>query len=197
MKYNSLLVLAAAFIFMIQPAVAQDVWNIDVSHSSVAFRVKHLMISNVRGDFGEFSGQILFDGKDYSTLKADVTIQAASINTREAKRDEHLRSDDFFDTATHPTITFKSKQVKGVDDRRFSLVGDLTMRGVTKEVVLDVEATPVIKGMRGETRVGASATTRINRQDYGVKYNRVLDTGGVVVGNEIQITIDLELVREN
>lgn len=197
MKYKSILAVAAGLLFMLQPAVAQDTWNIDASHSSVQFRVKHLMISNVRGEFGEFSGRIQFDGKDCSNVKADVTIQAASIDTREAKRDEHLRSADFFDTASYPTITFKSKRVQGVNDRKFSLVGDLTMRGVTKEVVLDVEATPVVKGMRGEARVGAQATTRINRQDFGVKWNRALDAGGVVVGDEVQITIDLELVREN
>jgi polyisoprenoid-binding protein YceI len=189
--------LAAGLIFMLQPAAAQDVWNMDASHSSIQFRVRHLMISNVRGEFGEFSGRIQFDGKDFSTTKADVTIQVASIDTREPDRDEHLRSADFFDASTYPTITFKSKRVQGGNDRKFSLVGDLTMRGVTKEVVLDVEGTPVVKGMRGETRVGASATTQINRQDFGVKWNRALDAGGVVVGDEIQITIDLELVREN
>jgi len=197
MKYKTLAFVAAAFLLALHPAMAQDIWNIDPSHSSAQFQVKHLMISNVRGEFGKMSGRILFDGKDCSTVKADAAIQVASINTREPKRDEHLRSADFFDAATYPTITFKSKRVEGVNERKFRLVGDLTMRGVTKEITLDVEATPTIKGMRGETRIAAQATTRLNRQDYGIKWNRALDAGGVVVSNEVRITLDLELIRQD
>ncbi len=196
MKYNNIAAVIAAFFFL--PALAaQDVWNIDASHSSVQFQVKHLMISNVRGEFGEMSGRILFDGEDCSTVKADAVIQVASIDTREPKRDEHLRSADFFDAARYPTITYKSKRVEGVSEKKFKLVGDLTMRGITKEITLDVEATPVIKGMQGETRIGAHATTSLNRQDYGIKWNRALDAGGVVVSDEVRITLDLELVRQN
>ena len=197
MKYKTLVFVAVAFLLALHPAMAQDIWNIDASHSSAQFQVKHLMISNVRGEFGKMSGRILFDGKDCSTVKADAAIQVASINTREPKRDEHLRSADFFDAATYPTITFKSKRVEGVNERKFRLVGDLTMRGVTKEIALDVEATPIIKGMRGETRIAAQATTRLNRQDYGIKWNRALDAGGVVVSDEVRITLDLELIRQD
>ncbi len=197
MKYSILMVMTAAFFLALQPASAQDIWNIDASHSSVQFQVKHLMISNVRGDFGEVSGQIQFDGEDFSAVKADALIQTASIDTREPKRDEHLRSADFFDAANYPTITFKSKRVEGIGDKKFKLVGDLTMRGVTKEITLDVEATPVIKGMRGEARMGAHATARLNRQDYGIQWNRALDAGGVVVSNEVRITLDLELIRQD
>jgi polyisoprenoid-binding protein YceI len=197
MKYKVLAVAAVGFLLTLQPAMAQNSWNIDASHSSVQFQVRHLMISNVRGEFGEMSGQIQFDGEDCSTVEADVVIQVASIDTREAKRDEHLRSADFFDAASYPTITFKSKRVEDVNDKNFKLVGDLTMRGVTKEITLDVEATPVIKGMRGEARVGAHATARLNRQDYGIKWNRALDAGGVVVSNEVRITLDLELIRQD
>ena len=155
------------------------------------------MISNVRGEFGKLSGQILFDGEDFSSLKAEAEIQVASIDTSEPKRDEHLRSADFFDAANHPTMVFKSKRVEGVNDKKFKLVGDLTMRGVTKEIALDVEATPIIKGMRGEARIGAQATTRLNRQDYGIQWNRALDAGGVVVSDEVRITLDLELIRQD
>ncbi len=197
MKYKILAVAATGFLLTLQPAMAQNNWNIDASHSSVQFQVRHLMISNVRGEFGKVSGQIQFDGEDCSTVKVDAVIQADSIDTREPKRDEHLRSADFFDTANYPTITFKSKRVEGISDKKFKLVGDLTMRGVTKEITLDVEATPVIKGMSGEARVGAHATARLNRQDYGIKWNRALDAGGVVVSDEVRITLDLELVRQD
>ncbi len=180
----------------IQPAAAQTGWAIDSSHSAAQFQVKHLMISNVRGEFGKMSGRVVFDGKNYSTVRAEATINVASINTREPKRDEHLRSADFFDAAAHPDITFKSKRVENIKGSHFNLIGDLTMRGVTKEINLAVEATPVVKGMRGESRIGAQATARLNRQDYGVKWNRALDAGGVVVGDEVQIILDLELIQE-
>jgi polyisoprenoid-binding protein YceI len=196
MKYKTIAVAITTFFFL--PALAaQDVWNIDTSHSSIQFQVKHLMISDVRGEFRKMSGQILFDGKGYSTVKADVVIQVASIDTRESKRDEHLRSADFFDAARYPTIIFKSKRVEGISERKFNLVGDLTMRGVTKEVTLDVEATHAIKGMQGETRIGAQATALLNRQDYGIKWNRALDAGGVVVSDEVRIILNLELVRQD
>jgi polyisoprenoid-binding protein YceI len=195
MKHAFLAVFTAALLFAIRPATAQSTWDIDPSHSAAQFQVKHLMISNVKGEFGKMSGKATFDGKNYATVKAEAAIDVASINTREPKRDEHLRSADFFDAATHPTITFKSKRVEGISGNKFNLVGDLTMRGVTKEVTLNVEATPAIKGMRGETRMGAQATTRLNRQDFGVKWNRTLDAGGVVVGDEVQITLDLELIQ--
>ncbi len=195
MNRTILAVFTAALLFAIRPATAQSNWDIDPSHSAAQFQVKHLMISNVKGEFGKMSGKAVFDGKNYGTVKADATIEVASINTREQKRDEHLRSADFFDATAHPTITFKSKRVEGISGHKFNLVGDLTMRGVTKEVTLNVEATPAIKGMRGETRMGAQATARLNRQDFGVKWNRALDAGGVVVGDEVQITLDLELTQ--
>jgi polyisoprenoid-binding protein YceI len=196
MRSAILAAIAAAFVVAVQPVIAQSAWDIDQAHSAAQFQVRHLMISNVRGEFGKMSGTVTFDGKDYSGIKAEAVIDVASISTREPKRDEHLRSADFFDAATHPKIVFKSKRVEGVRGNKFNLIGDLTIRGVTKEVALSVEATPVIKGMRGESRIGAQATTRLNRQDYGVKWNRALDAGGVVVGDEVQITLDLELILQ-
>jgi polyisoprenoid-binding protein YceI len=154
-----------------------------------------MMISTVRGEFGKMSGTILFDGSNYATIQAEATIEVASINTREPKRDDHLRSADFFDAGTYPKITFKSKRVEKISGNKFSLVGDLTMRSVTKEVTLNVEASPIVKGMNGESRIGAQATTRVNRQDYGIKWNKSLDAGGVVVGDEVQITLDLEIMK--
>lgn len=179
------------------PASAQvATWDIDPSHSQATFQVKHLMVTNVRGDFGKMTGVVSWDGTDFSTVQAEATIDVASVSTREQKRDDHLRSPDFFDVATYPTMTFKSKRAQPVGPTRFKLVGDLTMRGVTKEVTLDVEATAPIKDMRGGTRIGAQATTKINRQEFGVKWNRALDAGGVVVGDEVAITIDLALVKK-
>jgi len=187
---------AAAVLAASLPAAAQGTtWQIDAAHSQATFQVRHLMVTNVRGDFGKMSGKIDWDGKSFATVKADATIDVASVNTREQKRDDHLRSPDFFDAATHPSITFKSKRAEVAGPKKFKLVGDLTMRGVTKEVTLDVEATDIVKDPRGGLRIGAQATTTINRQDFGVKWNRTLDTGGVVVGDEVKIMIDLALVQ--
>jgi polyisoprenoid-binding protein YceI len=174
-------------------ASAADVWQIDGAHSSAQFSVTHLMISTVRGEFGKMSGTIEYDGKDVASIKADVTIDAASITTHNDYRDKDLSSEKFFDVAKFPTLTFKSKKAVAGTGGSFQLVGDLTMHGVTKEVTLDVTGpSKVIKGMRGESRVGASATTKINRQDFGVKWNANIDGGGVVVSDMVSITIDIE-----
>ena len=186
---------ALVFAIALQTAIAQTTWSIDSAHSAAQFQVRHLMISNVRGEFSKMSGKVIFDGKNYATVQAEAVVEVASINTREPKRDDHLRSADFFDAATFPKITFKSKRVEGISGNRFNLIGDLTMRGVTKEIELNVEASPVVKGMNGETRMGAQATGKLNRQDFGVKWNRTLDAGGLAVGNEVQITLDLELIQ--
>jgi len=198
MRFVRISFAAAAALAVAAPVLAQPAkWNVDSAHSASQFAVKHLMVSTVRGQFGKTAGSIQWDGQDYKTIVAEATIDATTVDTREPKRDEHLKSPDFFDAARFPTITFKSKRVEGVSGSRFKLVGDLTMRGVTKEVVLDVEATPVVKGMRGESRVGAHATGRINRQDFGVSWSRTLDAGGLVVANEVDIVIDLELIRQD
>jgi polyisoprenoid-binding protein YceI len=170
-------------------------WTIDPAHSNVEFAVRHVMISTVKGRFSDFSGTITLDERDPSSLELDVTIPAASIDTRQADRDTHLRSADFFDVERYPTITFKGRRLDGDLDSDFRLVGDLTMRGVTREVVLD--ATPEGRGPnpfgQGE-RAGYSAKATIDRRDFGLVYNRALETGGVAVGHDIKISIDLELV---
>jgi len=194
-KLMALVTFLAVFALSANLAMAQDTWIIDPAHSAAQFRVRHLMISNVQGEFGKLSGKILFDGKNYATVKAEAAIEVASINTREPKRDEHLRSADFFDAAAYPKIVFVSKRVENINGNRFDLVGDLTIRGVTKLITLKVESSPIIKGMSGESRIGVHAETKLDRQDYGVKWNRAMDAGGVVVGNEVQITLDLELIR--
>jgi polyisoprenoid-binding protein YceI len=194
-RLRFLMVWVAVFGIAVFPAMAQSIWNIDPAHSVAQFEVRHLMISNVRGEFEKMSGVVSFDGKNYSSIRAQAVIEVASINTRVEKRDDDLRSSNFFDAATYPTMTFKSRRVENIKGNKFSLIGDLTIRGITKEITLAVGASPVIKGMGGERRIGAHATTRLNRQDFGVKWNRTLDGGGVVVGDEVQITLDLELIQ--
>lgn len=194
---RTLFALAAAALFAPAIPAAAQTWEIDSTHSQSTFAVRHLMVATVRGEFGKTAGTVEFDGKNLSSIKVNATIDVNSISTREPKRDDHLRSPDFFDVAKFPTITFVSKRAEPAGEGKFKLVGDLTMRGVTKEVVLDVVGpTAPVKGSRGETRVGATATTTLNRKDFGVSWSRTLDGGGVVVSDEVQVTIDLALVQK-
>jgi polyisoprenoid-binding protein YceI len=195
MTRTAALALAAALVAA--PAAAQTTtWQIDGAHSQATFAVTHMMVSTVRGEFGKMSGTVEYDGKDLSKARVNAAIDATTISTREAKRDAHLKSADFFDVEKFPTITFTSKRIVPGAAGSFKVVGDLTMRGVTKEVTLDVTGpTGPIKGGRGESRMGASATTTLNRKDFGVSWSRALDGGGVVVGDEVKVTLDLELVQ--
>jgi polyisoprenoid-binding protein YceI len=177
------------------PPLGPNEWRIDANHSAANFSVRHLMVSTVRGKLGRISGTLEYDGKDVRSIKADVTIDVNAIDTQNEGRDKHLRSDDFFDVANHPNITFKSKRAEPGTDGSFTLIGDLTIRGTTKEVVLDVEGpSPVVKTQRGGIATGASATTKIKRLEYGLKYNSMIEAGPVV-GDEVSITIDLEVNR--
>lgn len=185
----------SALALIVSPVSAQT-WTIDPSHSSATFAVRHMMVSNVKGSFGRMEGTVDFDGKDIAGIKANAKIDTTTITTNNEKRDTHLKSADFFDVAAHPTITFVSKRAEAAGDGRFRLIGDLTMRGVTKEVVLDVEGPTEPFTAQGNKRVGATATTTVNRQDYGVSWSRALDGGGVVVSDEVRITIELALVQK-
>jgi polyisoprenoid-binding protein YceI len=173
-------------------------WTIDPGHSAAQFSVRHMVVSNVRGEFDGPSGTVTFDPKDIAgTLKVDASIDAKTINTRNPDRDKDLRSSLFFDVDKFPRITFKSKRAEAAGAGRFKLVGDLTIHGVTKEVALDVQGpTPEIKDIWGGVRVGATATTSVDRREFGLLYNRMLEAGGAVVGNEVNITIDLEVTRQ-
>lgn len=174
-----------------------NTWEIDPAHTTAQFAVRHLMISTVRGDFGKVHGIAIIDEQDLSRSSVEATIDAASINTRNEKRDEHLRNADFLDVEQYPTITFKSKKVEKVGEGKFKVTGDLTLRGMTKEVVLDVEGSPVpVKDPFGKTKVGGQATTKINRADFGMTYNTPLETGGFVIGEEVSIVIDVELTKK-
>ena len=172
-------------------------WQIDPAHSAAHFSVRHLMISNVRGEFTKLSGSALIDPADPSKSSVEITIEAASINTREPQRDEHLRSVDFFDVANHPTLTFRSTQVTALGADNFKLTGDLTIRGVTKKVTFDVEGpTPAVKDPWGNIRAGIAASAKINRKDFGVAFNALTEAGGVVVGDEVKITVEAELIQQ-
>lgn len=168
-------------------ALFAGTFNIDKSHSNVGFKVKHMMVSNVVGNFNEFSGTIDYDEKT-NTLNSIVgTVEVASINTENAKRDGHLRADDFFAAEKYPQITFKSTKIEG--DK---VIGDFTLRGVTKQVEFELENNGTIVNHRGKTIVGLSLEGKINRKDYGVRYNRVLEAGGLAVGDKVKLIIDLE-----
>ena len=171
-------------------------WKIDPAHSEINFTVRHMMISNVRGRFEAFTGTVEFDQQNPANSSVDVKIEAASINTREAQRDTHLRSADFFDAETHPYLTFKSKKVEVVNDSHGRITGDLTIHGVTKEVVLDTEFNGMSQSPWGFSSAGFSATTKINRKDWGLGWNMALETGGVLVSDEIKINIDIEIIEE-
>ena len=182
-----------------RPPLGPNEWNIDAGHSAANFSVRHNVVATVRGQLGQISGKIEYDGKDIKTVKADIAIDMKGINTQNTRRDEHLRSADFFDVANHPTLTFKSKRVEPGAAGKFKLIGDLTIRGNTKEVTLDVEGpSPVMKraGRNGGVTVltGASATTKISRKEFGVLWNNLIESMPVV-GDEVTITIDLELNR--
>ena len=192
------MILAAAVICLAAPGLLHAAsWEFDPDHTGVHFKVRHLMVSSVRGEFEKVTGRIVYDESDVTKSTADITIDAASINTRVAKRDEHLRSPDFLDVVKHPAITFKSKRVEKAGNGTLKMTGDLTIRGVTKEVALTVEGpSPSVKDPLGNTRVGGQASTKINRKDFGLVWNKTVETGGVVVGDDVDITIDVEIYRK-
>jgi polyisoprenoid-binding protein YceI len=179
-------------------AAAQTVtWTIDPGHSAAQFTVRHMVVSNVRGEFDGPTGTVTFDPADLRTLKVDVSFNTRSINTRNADRDKDLRSDLFFDVAKFPKMTFKSRRAEPGAAGHLKLIGDLTIKGVAKEVTLDVEGpTAEIKDIWGEQRIGATATTTIDRRQFGLVYNRMLEGGGAVVGDEVTVTIDIEMTRK-
>jgi polyisoprenoid-binding protein YceI len=171
-------------------------WTIDNAHSEVNFTVRHMMISNVRGRFEKFTGTVDFDETNPANTQVDVQIEAASISTRDAKRDGHLRSPDFFDAENYPYLTFKSKRVELVDKNHARLVGDLTIRDLTREVTLQVEYSGMAQSPWGATSAGFTASTKINRKDWDLNWNVALETGGWLVGDEIKIDLELEIVKQ-
>jgi polyisoprenoid-binding protein YceI len=171
-------------------------WTLDPAHSSASFSVKHMMIAKVHGGFEKLSGTLIYDSANPTASQIEVAIDASSINTREAQRDTHLKSADFFDVTQFPTLTFRSTKVEGENDE-LKVTGDLTIRGVTKSVILAVEGPSAeMKDPWGNTKIGASATTKIKRKDFGLTWNAALETGGVLVGDDIAITLDVQFLKQ-
>lgn len=191
MNFLVRVVAGAALLLASQSVFAEKVaYQLDTTHSEVGFNVKHLMIANVKGRFPKFEGTFQFDDAKGELSDLDVKIEAASVNTNEAKRDEHLQSPDFFDTKNNPNITFKSEKVESKKGKPSKVHGTLTMRGVAKKVALDVDYKGMVKDAWGNDKVVFVATTKINRKDFGVSWNKALDKGGVAVSDEVTITID-------
>ena len=171
------------------------IWNIDPAHSVAEFKVKHMMIANVKGYFSKITGVLTRDESNANS-SVEVSIEAASIETRDAQRDAHLKSADFFDVEKHPFLSFKSNGIKQVQDGELSVGGDLTIHGVTRKVTFDVEGpTPPAKDPWGNTRIAISGNTKISRKDFGLTWNAALETGGILVGDEVTINLDVEFVK--
>jgi polyisoprenoid-binding protein YceI len=190
-------VISLAAVLSLPAVAATATWQIDPNHSAAQFAVRHLAISTVRGAFTKVSGTVQVDDNDITKSTVDVTIDAASIDTRVEGRDKDLRSDHFFDVEKYPTLTFKSTKVEQIAPGKLKVTGDLTIHGVTKPAVLDVEGpTAAVKDPWGNQRAAVNATTKINRQDFNVKWNAKMDNGGLVVGDDVAITLDIEMVQK-
>ena len=189
---SSMALMVSMSVWMAASVQAQQVtYVIDTGHSHVGFKVRHL-VSNTRGNFKDFEGTITFDTEDFTTAKVTGTIQSASIDTDHEKRDKHLRSGDFFDTEKYPTISFKSTKIAKTGKDTYAVWGDMTMHGVTKSVKLDAEYTGMATDPWGNEKLGLTVSGEINRLDYGIKWSKTLDTGGLVVGNEVKLLLEIE-----
>jgi polyisoprenoid-binding protein YceI len=196
MKRLSLIFLCTATAF--SPALNAEVtsWRIDPLHSSAQFSVKHMMISTVRGHFGGVKGTVLYDPQNPATASLEATIDCSTVNTGEPKRDSDLKSAEFFDVKRYPVMKFKSTSVEVAGQGKLKLTGNLTINAITHPVVLDVDGpTPEIKDTQGRRKVGATAITKLSRKEFGILYNPVMETGGVVVSDEVAIELDIELIR--
>jgi len=170
---------------------------IDPSHSTAGFKVRHLMVTNVRGEFSGVTGTVVFDPANPANSKVEATIDATTLNTRDEQRDAHLKSADFFDVEKYPTITFVSKKVEALGGAEYRVTGDLTLHGVTRKVTLDVEGPhPEVRDPWGNVKTGAAASTKVNRRDFGLVWNVALETGGVLVGDDVTLQVELEMARQ-
>ena len=198
MQKRFVLPLAAMLVLALNTQTWAATWKIDSAHSSAQFQVTHMMISKVNGSYSEVAGQVVLDGEDVSSATVEATIPASTIYTGAARRDTHLKSPDFFDVEKYPTLTFKSTKVTKAGDGSLKVAGQLTMHGVTKAVVLDVQPpSPAIKGPKGESHIGLAAATTLQRKDFGISWNKTLDSGGVMISEDVKVTLNLELVEQN
>jgi polyisoprenoid-binding protein YceI len=171
-------------------------WKIDPTHSDVEFKIKHLMITNVTGYFGKYDATVEAAGDDFADAKISFEADVASITTKNADRDQHLQAEDFFHAAQYPKITFVSASVQKIDNENLKITGNLTMRGVTKPVVLDVEYSGIVKDPYGQTKAGFEVKGKINRKDFGVSFNAITDNGGVMLGEEVKLQASVQLVKQ-
>jgi len=178
------------------PQIATSTWNLDPVHPVAEFKVKHMMISNVKGQFANVTGVLTLDESDPTNSGIEASIEAASVKTRDAQRDTHLKSEDFFHAERFPKLSFKSTRITRTGNGELAVAGDLTIRGVTRNVVFTVEGpTPPAKDPWGNTRLGLSATTKINRKDFGLTWNAALEAGSILVGDDVTITLDVQFVK--
>jgi polyisoprenoid-binding protein YceI len=178
------------------PQIATTTWNLDPVHSVAEFKVKHMMISNVKGQFANVTGTLTLDETDITNSRVEAAIEAASVNTRDPQRDTHLKSEDFFHAEKFPKLSFKSTRITRTADGELAVAGDLTIRGVTRPVTFAIEGpTPPAKDPWGNTRLGLSATTKVNRKGFGLTWNTVLETGSILVGDDVTITLDVQFVK--
>ena len=175
--------------------MATTKWTIDPTHSEIGFKVKHMMFTNVSGKFDTYEGTIETEENDFTTAKISFSAAIASIDTRNTDRDNHLKSGDFFDAENYPKLTFKGASFTKVNDHNYELTGDLTIKGVSKEVKLPVEFSGLMQDPWGNTKVGLNIEAKINRKDWGLNWNAALETGGVLVGEEVKLIIDLQLAK--
>jgi len=177
-------------------STSSTTWNIDPAHSHAEFKVKHMMISNVKGSFSGITGTLVKDTADPSLSRIDASIDIGTVNTGDEKRDEHLKSADFFHHEQHPHMTFKSTRVEKKGDEEYAVTGDLTLHGITMPVTFAVEGpSQPAKDPWGNTRIGLAATTKISRKDFGLTWNAALDSGGILVGEDVHISLDVQLVK--
>ena len=176
--------------------MATTTWTIDSTHSEIGFKVKHMMFTNVSGKFDAYEGTIETEENDFTTAKISFSADIASIDTRNTDRDNHLKSGDFFDVENHPKLTFTGKSFNKINDHNYELTGDLTIKGISKEVKLPVEFSGLMQDPWGNTKVGLNIETKINRKDWGLNWNATLETGGVLVGEEVKLIIDLQLMKQ-
>jgi polyisoprenoid-binding protein YceI len=182
--------------FSRRPQFSADIWRIDPNHSAAYFSVRHLMISTVRGQFSGVTGLVHYDPKRVSDASVEASIDCRTLNTGVAKRDEQMKGPDFFDTKKYPAMKFKSKRVEQVGAEKLRVAGDLTINATTRPVSLDVDGpSPPVKDAQGREKIGLNASTKINRKDFGIVWNEVLESGGVAVADEVSITLDIELIR--
>lgn len=171
-------------------------WVLDPTHSEVQFKVKHLMISTVTGQFKQFEGSLETTGNDFVTAKTSVSVDVSSIDTNNEQRDAHLRTNDFFDTANYPKLTFQSEKIEQIGEENFKLLGTLTLRGVSKEIILDAELGGVVRDLMGNEKAGFSISGKVNRKDFGVSWGMLTETGGIAVSDEVKLFINAQFLKQ-